>query len=62
VFRVRKLPSAFHITLESTAVATGATTRRYFVIDDYTAREVPAAETKTLLSFDPPALPSGIWQ
>jgi hypothetical protein len=62
VLRVRKLPSAFHITLETTAVLPGARRKRFFVVDDSTAREVGVDEVRTLLSFDPPSLPSGVWQ
>jgi hypothetical protein len=60
--RVRKLPSAFHFTFLSTALASGETTKRYFVVDEEVAQEVPANETLNLLSFDPPALPSTIWK
>jgi hypothetical protein len=62
VLRVRKLPSAFHMTLETPQVIPGTSRRRFFVVDDSTAREVGVDETGMLLSFDPPPLPSGVWQ
>lgn len=60
--RVRALPTALHFTLESTAVASGETTRRTFVADDYDVREVSAQEAARLLSFDPPPLPADAWR
>jgi hypothetical protein len=62
VLRVRALPTALHLTLESTAVASGATTRRLFVVDENVAREVSAQEAAGLLSFDPPPLPADAWR
>jgi hypothetical protein len=62
LLRVRKLPTTFHITVEPIETPPGSTTRRYFVVDEYAVREVAEEETRTLLSFDPPALPPGIWK
>jgi hypothetical protein len=62
LLRVRKLPSTFHLTFESRVSASGETTKRYFVADQDATREVSAEEASKLLSFDPPALPPGIWK
>ncbi|HXC49733.1 MAG TPA: hypothetical protein VN634_02505 [Candidatus Limnocylindrales bacterium] len=62
VLRVRTLPSAIHFTVESPAHEPGATTKRYFVVDDAGAREVPSAEAATMLSFDSLSLPPDAWQ
>jgi hypothetical protein len=62
VLRARTLPSALHFTLDSTDTGSGRPPRRFFVVDDEGAREVSPQETSTMLSFDPPALPSDVWQ